>query len=294
MGSGIRSAFSLYSACLGIKCFSFCDKTFWNCGWSFWCFSYWDEWRRVGPIPDKTVLKRDHRKEISYCQHCNTVAGTLIHQRCHQQLVWIHPIPILHMGACKAIRVEVALVKNHISKETKAQTNSVVISSPNWCCNQSTQHLQKLAIAKNIQWTKKTWDHTGLEAETKKNDELDNKKYKWTHPFVLCSCQATNSTQNASGLTAFWTPSIWGLCGVWNYECLLWQYSLQLLIYAVLSLLEYHMSAIEPSLRRSSISSSLISHFWPSLPTGSRFLSQNFWSASVKRNSSRAFGMHLH
>jgi hypothetical protein len=30
------------------------------------------------------------------------------------------------------------------------------------------------------------------------------------------------------------------------------------------------------------------------LPTGSRFLSQNFWSASVKRNSSRAFGMHLH
>lgn len=42
MGSGIRSAFSLYSACLGIKCFSFCDKTFWNCGWSFWCFSYWE------------------------------------------------------------------------------------------------------------------------------------------------------------------------------------------------------------------------------------------------------------
>jgi hypothetical protein len=157
------------------------------------------------------------------------------------------------------------------------------------------KHLQKLAIAKNIQWTKKTWDHTGIEFETKKNDELDNKKYKWTHPFVLCSCQATNSTQNASGLTAFWTPSIWGLCGVWNYECLLWQYSLQLLIYAVLSLLGYHKSAIEPSLRRSSFSFSLISHFWPSLPPRvSGFLSQNFQSASVKRNSSRAFGMNLH
>ncbi len=185
------------------------------------------------------------------------------------------------------------------SEEPHLQINR---STDELCChqqpqlmfNQSTQHLQKLAIAKNIQWTKKTWDHTGIEAETKKNDELDNKKYKWTHPFVLCSCQATNSTQNASGLTAVWTPSIGGLCGVWNYECLLWQYSLQLLIYDVLSLLEYHMSAIEPSLRRSSFPFSLISHFWPSLPTGSGFLSQNFWSASVKRNSSRAFGMNLH
>jgi len=232
-----------------------------------------------------------------YLSVCNTVAGTLIHQRCHWQLVWIHPIPILHMGACKAIRVEVALVKN--AEAPHLQINR---STDELCChqqpqlmfNQSTQHLQKLAIAKNIQWTKKTWDHTGIEAETKKNDELDNKKYKWTHPFVLCSCQATNSTQNASGLTAVWTPSIGGLCGVWNYECLLWQYSLQLLIYDVLSLLEYHMSAIEPSLRRSSFPFSLISHFWPSLPTGSGFLSQNFWSASVKRNSSRAFGMNLH
>jgi hypothetical protein len=26
----------------------------------------------VGPIPDKTVLKRDHRKEISLSRHCNT------------------------------------------------------------------------------------------------------------------------------------------------------------------------------------------------------------------------------
>jgi len=218
---------------------------------------------RVGPIPDKTVLKRDHRQEISLSLQYSSrnfdsseVPLTTGVNSPHTHSP--HGSLQGYQGGGGVSEERRSPTSPNKQKHRRTLLSSaapidVLIKVLNIC--------KSLQLPKTFNEQKRHGITQGLRLKLKRMMNLTTRNInELTHLF--CAHVRLQTAHKMHLDSQHFEHLQFEACVVFGtMNVLFGNIHFQLSICAVLSLLEYHMSAIEPSLRRSSFSFPLISHF---------------------------------